>query len=79
MFLFNSNNFVITSEFTTTNLVSVEQNLINLTQIEILGLNLYTDYALLLLLSTIILLLALAAPILLTLKNKKSFDSTHNN
>lgn len=71
-YLFGSSDLLIATEFTSIKPLVVEQNLVNVIQIEVVGQSLYTDYGIPLILSTMILLLALTAPILLTLKKVSS-------
>jgi NADH-ubiquinone oxidoreductase chain 6 len=78
----NSNKFEINtvSSFVeeTNNLITVEPNLISFSQIESLGLNLYTNFSLILIIASIILLLAMVAPILLVGKNNNKNTSIEN-
>lgn len=69
----DSNNFAISSEFATNNQIMVDQFLMNVTQIEIVGINIYTIYALLLIIASLV-LLSMVAPILIVGKKNTSSE-----
>jgi len=65
----DNNKLELITEISIKDPINVEQILTSFTQIENLGLNLYSNFGLLLIITSIVLLLALVAPILLV-KNK---------